>query len=249
MDLVDRMNSMGIGAPRGGQLSGAATFPATNSTTSLSSLSTATTIGAQPNGQVVATSNIINQRADASRSLYQICISLKQRLDKVPGFEGYMEDLEQMAADPDEGGPVESLWKLLRSGYPLLAIYNVLQPETPLQIQEGPAMSESKRSKIAILRFVEACKSKLMLPTSEVFIITDLAGNDTTGFVKVSTLSCTVIMVSKWSDKIFPLGYLGYQPRPRSRRVARPTSPNPTLPRRRRDATWLTNELPRLRRA
>jgi cell division control protein 24 len=27
-----------------------------------------------------------------------------------------------------------------------------------------------------------------MLPTSEVFIITDLAGNDTTGFVKVSTL-------------------------------------------------------------
>jgi cell division control protein 24 len=134
----------------------------------------------------VATSNIINQRADASRSLYQICVSLKQRLAKVPGFEGYMEQLEQMAADPDEGGPVESLWKLLRTGYPLLAIYNALQPETPLQVQEGPGVSEAKRSKIAILRFVEACKSKLMLPTTEVFIITDLAGNDTTGFVKVS---------------------------------------------------------------
>lgn len=134
----------------------------------------------------MATSNIINQRADASRSLYQICVALKQRLAKVPGFDEYMEQLEYMATDPDEGGPVESLWKLLRTGYPLLAIYNALQPEVPLQVQEVPEMSQAKRSKIAILRFVEACKSKLMLPTTEVFIITDLAGNDTTGFVKVS---------------------------------------------------------------
>jgi cell division control protein 24 len=148
----------------------------------------------------VATSNIINQRADASRSLYQICVSLKQRLAKVPGFEGYMEQLELMAADPDEGGPVESLWKLLRTGYPLLAIYNALQPETPLQVQEAPGVSEAKRSKIAILRFVEACKSKLMLPTTEVFIITDLAGNDTTGFVKVGCLVASLCCGWQWSD-------------------------------------------------
>lgn len=185
MDVIDRSNSMGVpSAPRASQLPGSATFPTTNSSSSVNSLSTATT--APSNGQVVATSNIINQRADASRSLYQICVSLKQRLAKVPGFEPYMEELEQMAADPDEGGPVESLWKLLRTGYPLLTIYNSLQPDTPLQVQEGSAMSQAKRSKIAILRFVEACKSKLMLPTTEVFIITDLAGNDTSGFVKAS---------------------------------------------------------------
>ncbi|KAH6623061.1 Pleckstrin homology domain-containing protein [Chaetomium tenue] len=184
MDVLDRMNSMGVpNAPRASQLSGSATFPTTNSSSSVNSLSTA-----QSNGQVVATSNIINQRADASRSLYQICVALKQRLAKVPGFEAYMDQLEIMAADPDEGGPVESLWKLLRTGYPLLAIYNALQPETPLQVQAAPEASQSKRSKIAILRFVEACKSKLMLPTTDVFIITDLAGNDTTGFVKVTTV-------------------------------------------------------------
>ncbi|KAL2142354.1 hypothetical protein VTI28DRAFT_1246 [Corynascus sepedonium] len=187
MDVIDRSNSMGVpSAPRASQLPGSATFPTTNSSSSVNSLSTATT--APSNGQVVATSNIINQRADASRSLYQICVSLKQRLAKVPGFEPYMEELEQMAADPDEGGPVESLWKLLRTGYPLLTIYNSLQPDTPLQVQEGHAMSQAKRSKIAILRFVEACKSKLMLPTTEVFIITDLAGNDTSGFVKVTSV-------------------------------------------------------------
>lgn len=188
MEVADRMNVLGMAtAARASQLSGSTVYSTTNSTASLSSISTASTAVAQPNGQVMATSNIINQRADASRSLYQICISLKQRLAKVPGFEGYMEQLEYMSADPDEGGPVESLWKLLRTGYPLLAIYNALQPDVPLQVQEKEA-SESKRSKIAILRFVEACKSKLKLPTTEVFIITDLAGNDTTGFVKVGTL-------------------------------------------------------------
>lgn len=192
MDVLDRMNSMGVpNAPRASQLSGSATFPTTNSSSSVNSLSSA-----QPNGQVVATSNIINQRADASRSLYQICVALKQRLAKVPGFEAYMDQLEIMAADPDEGGPVESLWKLLRTGYPLLAIYNVLQPETPLQVQAAPEASQSKRSKIAILRFVEACKSKLMLPTTDVFIITDLAGNDTTGFVKVSSPVCSVLVAT-----------------------------------------------------
>ena len=185
LDVVDRLNNMS--APRASQLSGSATFPTANSTTSLSSLTTATTFGTSSNG-VVATSNIINQRADASRSLYQICVALKQRLAKVPGFELYLEQLEQMAADPDEGGPVESVWKLLRTGYPLLAIYNVLQPDTPLQVLDPPGASEAKRSKIAILRFVEACKSKLMLPPTDVFIITDLAGNDTTGFVKVGCL-------------------------------------------------------------
>ena len=232
-------------APRASQLSGSATFPTTNSSTSVNSLSTATTISAPSNGQVVATSNIINQRADASRSLYQICVSLKQRLAKVPGFEDYMDELELMAEDPDEGGPVESLWKLLRTGYPLLALYNALQPDVPLQLQEQPGVSEAKRSKIAILRFVEACKSKLMLPPSEVFIITDLAGNDTTGFVKVSRPSRGSVSASVLTRT---LGHLRHQPRSRSRRAAGPAAPNPAVSRRRRNATRLPNELPRLRR-
>ncbi len=232
-------------APRASQLSGSATFPTTNSSTSVNSLSTATTISAPSNGQVVATSNIINQRADASRSLYQICVSLKQRLAKVPGFEDYMDELELMAEDPDEGGPVESLWKLLRTGYPLLALYNALQPDVPLQLQEQPGVSEAKRSKIAILRFVEACKSKLMLPPSEVFIITDLAGNDTTGFVKVSCLSRGSVLASVLTRAS---GHLRHQPRSRSRRAAGSAAPNPAVSRRRRNATRLPNELPRLRR-
>jgi cell division control protein 24 len=104
MDLVDRMNSMGIGAPRGGQLSGAATFPATNSTTSLNSLSTATTIGAQPNGQVVATSNIINQRAVGSRSVVVFWFWLFVWVVLVGGVVGLLV-LDRKGGEPAEWPP------------------------------------------------------------------------------------------------------------------------------------------------
>lgn len=169
-------------APRASQLSGTTVFA---STTSLNTLSAPTPpiVGAS-NGPVVANANIINQKADASRSLYQICVALKQRLAQVPGFEGYLQQLDEGATDTYDGGPVESLWKLLQTGHPLLTIYNVLQPDPLLAVD--PAISnESKRSKIAIANFVKACMNDLDTPPSECFIINDLTGNDTTGFVKV----------------------------------------------------------------
>lgn len=191
-DGVARLqNTMSLGGPpstRASQLSGSTAF---NSTTSLTSLSSATTMVPPNNNQVMATSNIINQKADASRSLYQICVALKQRLAQVPGFEAYMQQLEEWAAmDTDDGGPVESLWKLLRTGHPLLTIYNALQPEKPLVVDQALG-NEAKRSKIAIANFVRACLNDLKPPPAECFIINDLTGTDTTGLVKVrsSTLN------------------------------------------------------------
>ncbi|ORY64511.1 Pleckstrin homology domain-containing protein [Pseudomassariella vexata] len=135
-------------------------------------------------GPVMATSNIINQKADASRSLYQICVSLRQRLAQVPGFEEYTQQLEDQAAD---GEPVESLWDLLRTGYPLLVVYNALQPASPIRVEDSNA-NESKKSKIAVFKFVQACLQELKIPPAECFVINDLLGNDTTGFVKVTAV-------------------------------------------------------------
>ncbi|KAM3483603.1 hypothetical protein MY8738_003024 [Beauveria namnaoensis] len=161
-------------APRSSQLSSAATLA--GSSASLSSLNSNTTIVPQNGGPVIATTNIINQKADASRSLYQICVALKQRLAQVPDFQPFLDQL-----DPDE--PVDSLWNLFRSGHPLLIIYNCLQGE-PLKV-EDPNASEAKKSKIAIFKFVQACLKELQLPPADTFVITDLMGNDTSGFVKV----------------------------------------------------------------
>lgn len=167
---------MSSSAPRTSQLSGSTAYA--GSSTSLTSFNSDMTVVA--NGPVVATSNIINQKADASRSLYQICISLKQRLAQVPGFEQFLQHL-----DPTD--PVDPLWNLLRSGYPLLVIYNTLQPAEPLTVDD-PNASDSKKSKIAIFKFVQACMKELQVPPADSFVITDLMGTDTSGFVKASTL-------------------------------------------------------------
>ncbi|PHH71581.1 hypothetical protein CDD80_5128 [Ophiocordyceps camponoti-rufipedis] len=172
-----QQNSMS-NAPRASQLSGTTAYAGSSSSSLNSLTSGGTVVPGQNGGPVVATTNIINQKADASRSLYQICVSLKQRLAQVPGFQPFLEQL-----DPTD--PVDPLWNLLRTGYPLLTIYNALQPPEPLKVDEATA-SEAKKAKLAIFKFVQACLKDLGVRVSESFVITDLLGNDTSGFVKVT---------------------------------------------------------------
>ncbi|KAK9414805.1 putative Pleckstrin-like protein [Seiridium unicorne] len=192
--------SSGVAGPRASsQLSGSTMFAST-SNPSLASVSTATTLGGNDNGPVMATGNIINQKADASRSLYQICASLKQRLQLVPGFEQYQQELDELTAKSD-GGPVDALWNLLRTGHPLLTVFNSLQPERPLNVGGVPG-SEAKVSKIAVFRFVEACLQQLNMKSGECFVINDLMGNDTTGFVRVIQVVNNVLDVAQSQGRL-----------------------------------------------
>jgi cell division control protein 24 len=175
-------NGMGHG-PRASQLSGSTAFTSSSSTT----LATTTSSPSSNGGPVLATDNIINQKADASKSLYQICVNLRQRLRQVPGFEQHLTDSD----DEDDGedvemDPVSSLWRCLRKGYPLMTIYNCLQPPNPLQIAEGTVAARNI-PKSAAFKFVQACLMELKF--EECFVLTDLFGDDTTGFVKVSLVS------------------------------------------------------------
>ncbi|ROW02550.1 hypothetical protein VPNG_07848 [Cytospora leucostoma] len=170
-------------APRASQLAGSTGYPSSSSLGSISNASTIVT--PSPTGQVVATTNIINQKADASRSLYQICVAIRNRLALVPGFEDYMAQLEQREQESgDAGGPVEGLWGLLRTGLPLLAIYNATDPDDPL-IVDIPNATDAKKGKLAIAKFVQGCSKELKIPPSEMFIVADLLGTDTSGFSKV----------------------------------------------------------------
>ncbi|KAI2642233.1 Rho guanyl nucleotide exchange factor [Xylaria nigripes] len=167
---------------RASQLTGSTTLNSA-SATSLTSMSSAATIIPPTNGVVVPTANIINQRADASRSLYQICMALKQRLAKVPNFEIYLQVLDTDSSS-SEYNPVESVWKLLKSGDPLLAIYNALKPDVPLKPNDVTA-DPARRPKAATFKFIDACLRQLQIPAAECFIVSDLMNEDTTGFVKV----------------------------------------------------------------
>lgn len=189
-DGVARLANMNMGStPRASQLSGSTAFASSSS--SLGTLNhSGSLMSPQSNGPVQATSNIINQKADASRSLYQICVALKTRLGLCPGFEGYMTQLEQSEQEGGEdSGPVEGLWKLLKAGVPLLAIYNATDPDEPLDVDSAASATEEKRAKIAAFKFVQACSTVLKIPSQDMFIINDLTGTDTSGFLKVRRLA------------------------------------------------------------
>ncbi|KAL2292535.1 hypothetical protein FJTKL_09491 [Diaporthe vaccinii] len=195
-DGVARLAKMSMSsAPRASQLSGSTVYP---STASLNSLANASTVVSPPSaGQVVATTNIINQKADASRSLYQICVAIKNRLSLAPGFDEYMAQLEEREQEGgDAGGPVEGLWGLLRTGLPLLAIYNATDPDEPL-IVNVPNATDAKKGKLAIAKFVQGCSKELKIPPQEMFIVADLLGTDTSGFSKVLTVINMVLDIAQ----------------------------------------------------
>lgn len=67
----------------------------------------------------------------------------------------------------------------------MLTIYNSLQPEQPLRIDES--MKAERKPKAAAFLFVKECLGgELKIPSDVCFAINDLFGDDTTGFVKVS---------------------------------------------------------------
>ena len=145
--------------------------------------SNAAAVAAAQNGDLIApTGNVMNSVADASSSLFQICVSLKQRLHGVPGFSDSILEEEEDADDDTD--PVTLLWRTFRRGYPLVLLYNALRPNQPLIIPAG--VREDKKGKAATFKFLQACSTDLGFPLEEMFIISDLYGDDTTGFVKVA---------------------------------------------------------------
>lgn len=142
----------------------------------------ASAVASVNSNDVMPTDNIMNSVADASSSLFQICVALRQRLLGVPGFnESLLEEEQDADEDTD---PVTLLWRTFRRGYPLMLLYNALRPTQPLSIPQG--VREDKKGKLASFKFLHACITDLHIPQDELFIVTDLYGDDTTGFVKVA---------------------------------------------------------------
>jgi len=61
--------------------------------------------------------------------------------------------------------------------------------------QNDMEASDMKRAKIAAFKFIRACLSDLSIPAPECFVIADLIGTDTTGFVKVRPRPSSLYLV------------------------------------------------------
>ncbi|KAL8962830.1 MAG: hypothetical protein Q9183_005092, partial [Haloplaca sp. 2 TL-2023] len=137
--------------------------------------------------------NIMNTQGGVDSSLYQICLNLRRRLARVPRFEDFLIEMDEEEAEAEGAtDPVTSMWNCLRRGFPLLTIYNALQPDNPL-IFDSSRVAERSIGKAATFKFLQACLTELKIPANECFLITDLYGGDTTGFVKVTKVVNTVL--------------------------------------------------------
>lgn len=165
-------------------------------TQSTQATSTSTLFG-QPStpvngGPVEASDNVLNKRADKDTSLFQRCLNLQMRLRAIPGFERWMAEEEDKA--DDDADPVTLLWRTFRRGYPLMELYNALEPRNLLSIPSSKTDEKSmkKNEKMATYQFIRSCVSDLGIPQENCFILGDLYGDDTTGFVKVAT--CLILL-------------------------------------------------------
>ncbi|EMD68108.1 hypothetical protein COCSADRAFT_167374 [Bipolaris sorokiniana ND90Pr] len=136
-------------------------------------------------GPVEASENVLNKRADKDTSLFQRCLTLQMRLRGIPGFDSWMAEEEDKA--DDDADPVTLLWRTFRRGYPLMELYNALGPRTLLTIPNSKQDEKSlkKNEKMACYKFIQSCVADLGIPQESCFILGDLYGDDTTGFVKV----------------------------------------------------------------
>lgn len=133
-----------------------------------------------------ASDNVLNKRADKDTSLFQRCLTLQMRLRAIEGFDRWIAEEENKA--DDDADPVTLLWRTFRRGYPLMELYNALGPRTLLSIPSTKQDEKTlkKNEKMACYKFIQSCVAELGIPQESCFILGDLYGDDTTGFVKVS---------------------------------------------------------------
>jgi cell division control protein 24 len=135
-------------------------------------------------GPVEASNSVLNRRADREQSLFQICLNLRTRLMNLPEVARQLRQTE-IEATEEESDPLNVLWNMFRKGYPLVSIYNCLNQAKPIIIDDSRMKSDKRRAQNAAFKFQSACLQELKIPQEECFMISDLFGTDTTGFVKV----------------------------------------------------------------
>ena len=140
--------------------------------------------------------NIINQRD--GESLYQTCLKLRRRLSGVPGFGPFIDDMEEQEAEGAD--PVSSLWRCFRAGKPLLTIYNAAQPEDRKVDIDARKANTNNAGKADTFQFIKFCMQQMGIP--ETFLITDLFGDNTTGFQKVLKVVNSVLDILDREGKL-----------------------------------------------
>lgn len=119
-------------------------------------------------------------------------MNLREQLRGLDAFDEQYQEVARTAQDSTD--PVNLLWATFKRGYPLMTVYNALDPASPLEVDETK-VQEAKREKTAAIKFLQACVHQLKFAMEDCFILKDLYGEDISGFVKV----CAQVYSTLWS--------------------------------------------------
>ncbi|KAI9263704.1 hypothetical protein BY458DRAFT_534397 [Sporodiniella umbellata] len=114
-----------------------------------------------------------------TNSLYHNCLSVLDRLSLVEGMTPFLQNLEETT------DPLSKLTSICQLGFPLLKIYNALNPTEPLTIAPTANLNATNVSKAAVYHFIVACRDKLAFKEMDMFSIGDVFSNGTNGIVRV----------------------------------------------------------------
>lgn len=184
---------------------------------SLSNLSIQTSNLGSPSGSplnqlIISTPSSVSRPATAPASLYQRCVALRERLKEVPDFPQYLEYARQLAEDNPSANivpgiledPVTLLRTCFRLGSSLCVLFNALRLAEMLPLLNDVAKATFGERKKAVFHFVMACQRELGWTNPELFLITQLYSDDTSGFIKVIHTVERILDILKDRELLFP---------------------------------------------
>jgi hypothetical protein len=129
-------------------------------------------------------SSSLSYRATSSSSLYQNCLSIRERLSRVSGFAEQFFGESSSATDP-----VGQVTYIFRLGSSLCYLFNLLGTSKQLEVNLECSRDNIKACKVSAAHFIMACRSEGVWKEgddNEGFTVTMLYEQDTNGTVKVS---------------------------------------------------------------
>ncbi|KAH8914513.1 hypothetical protein BT69DRAFT_1039547 [Atractiella rhizophila] len=125
----------------------------------------------------------------AATSLWQNCLNVRNRLQRVPGFaEHFLIDAlddPEVANSIVPNDPVAHVCACLRRGSSLCFLFNALGLPKILEVNPAATRNNPKVCKQGAAHFIMACQKELGWGGNDLFTITELYDQDTNGTVKV----------------------------------------------------------------
>ncbi|EEB05499.2 RhoGEF Scd1 [Schizosaccharomyces japonicus yFS275] len=141
-------------------------------------------------------------------SLFQQCRLIVQNLQRVEGFEEAFKAADRLILDFPmriirirdlvEHDPVTQVWNMCCLGFPLCALLNAFQLETPLQVNLDTTLSNTNACKASLYHFLLTCKKDLSLVDADLFTISEIFQDNTASLAKAAhTVSLILDMLDE----------------------------------------------------